>query len=379
MKRKQFFISAIAAVFAVSTVTAQEDTRDVLKSYSFIEAQGGLQMTATDAPMSKLFTPTAAISFGHYVFPSMGFRFHINGMQAKSGFSDLEQYYKWKYVTTSADLLVNLTNLFNENPRHLLNVIFVGGVGLNYAWDNDELKNLNIPYGKTPFAWKDDRYSYNLRAGLRLETDVTKVMGISFEIATNNLCDRFNSKTNNAGDWMFTAMLGVSYRFGKRFAKPTPILVPVVQDATEVKTVSMAPTTYTAEEYKPEPQPKQEAKLVVKTDKLHENIFYAICMSNPKEGGIEQLQKVARFMEKHKDAKIQIVGYADKDTGNPDVNMKYSKQRAIECKDVLVKSYGCNPDNIIIDSKGDTVQPFDENEKNRCVIIDSEAKYTVEE
>ena len=84
-------------------------------------------------------------------------------------------------------------------------------------------------------------------------------------------------------------------------------------------------------------------------------------------------------MEKHKDAKIQIVGYADKDTGNPDVNMKYSKQRAIECKDVLVKSYGCNPDNIIIESKGDAVQPFEENEKNRCVIIDSEAKYTVQE
>ena len=381
MNRKHCLITAIAALFAVSTVTAQEDTRDVLKSYSFIEAQGGLQMTATDAPMSKLFTPTAAISFGHYVFPSMGFRFHLNGMQAKSGFSDLEQYYKWKYITTSADLLVNLTNLFNENPQHLLNIIFVGGVGLNYAWDNDELKNLNIPYGKIPFAWKDDRYSYNLRAGLRLETDVTKAMGISFEIAANNLCDRFNSKTNNTGDWMFTAMLGVSYRFGKRFAKPTPILVPVAQDAMEVSTASMAPATYAAEEYIPEPQPtpKPEAKLVVKSDKLHETIYYAICMSDPTEGGKVQLQKVAQFMEQYKDAIIKIVGYADKGTGNPDVNMKYSKQRAIECKDVLVKSYGCNPDNIIIESKGDAVQPFEENEKNRCVIIDSEAKYTVQE
>jgi outer membrane protein OmpA-like peptidoglycan-associated protein len=206
-------------------------------------------------------------------------------------------------------------------------------------------------------------------------------MGISFEIAANNLCDRFNSKTNNTGDWMFTAMLGVSYRFGKRFAKPTPILVPVAQDAMEVSTASMAPATYAAEEYIPEPQPtpKPEAKLVVKSDKLHETIYYAICMSDPKEGGKVQLQKVAQFMEQYKDAIIKIVGYADKGTGNPDVNMKYSKQRAIECKDVLVKSYGCNPDNIIIESKGDAVQPFEENEKNRCVIIDSEAKYTVQE
>lgn len=381
MNRKQFIISVIAALFAASAVTAQEDTRDVLKSYSFIEAQGGLQLTATDAPMSKLFTPTAAISFGHYVFPYMGFRFHLNGMQSKSGFSDLEQYYKWKYITTSADLLVNLTNLFNENPQHMLNVIFIGGLGLNYAWDNDELKNLNIPYGKTRYAWKDDRYSYSLRAGLRLETDVTKTIGFSFEFAANNLCDRFNSKTNNAGDWMFTAMLGVSYRFGKRFMKPQPILVPVVQDAIEDYTANMAPATYTAEEKKPEsqPQPKQEPKIVVKTDKLHEAIFYAICMSNPKEGGKGQLQKVAQFMKQHKDAKIQIVGYADKGTGNPNINMKYANLRAKECKEVLVNSYGCNPNNIFIDFKGDTIQPFDENEKNRCVIIDSEIEYTVQE
>jgi outer membrane protein OmpA-like peptidoglycan-associated protein len=379
MNRKQFIITAIAAFFVVSMATAQEDTRDVLKSYSFIEAQGGLQLTATDAPMSKLFTPTAAISFGHYVFPSMGFRLHLNGPQAKSGFSDTEQYYKWKYITTSADLLVNLTNLFGEYPQHLLNVILVGGVGLNYAWDNKELKELNIPVGKTPFVWEDNRLSHNFRAGLRLETDVTKSMGLSLEIAANNLSDRFNSKTNNANDWMFTAMVGISYRFGKRFMKTTPILVPVVQDAMEAFTASMAPATFAIEEEKQEPQPKPEPKLVVKKETLHETIFYAICMSDPTEGGKGQLQKVAQFMGKHKDAKIQIVGYADKGTGNPQINMKYAEQRAIGCKDALIKLYGCNPETILTDSKGDTVQPFDENEKNRCVIIDSEAQYTVRE
>lgn len=129
MNRKQFIIIVIAALFAVSTATAQEDTRDVLKSYSFIEAQGGFQLTATDASMSKLFTPTAALSFGHFVFPSMGYRLHLNGLQAKSGFSEIDQYYKWKYITTSIDLLVNLTNLFTENPQHLLNVILVGASG----------------------------------------------------------------------------------------------------------------------------------------------------------------------------------------------------------------------------------------------------------
>ena len=379
MNRKQFIIIVIAALFAVSTATAQEDTRDVLKSYSFIEAQGGFQLTATDASMSKLFTPTAALSFGHFVFPSMGYRLHLNGLQAKSGFSETDQYYKWKYITTSIDLLVNLTNLFTENPQHQLNVILVAGLGLNYAWDNNELEKMNISHDKAPLAWKDNRFSHHLRAGIRLETDVTKAIGLSLELDANNLCDRFNSKTNNANDWMFTAMLGLNYRFGKRFAKPTPIIVPVMQDAIEDYTANMAPATFAVAEKKPEPQPKPEPKAVVKTEKLHETIFYAICMSDPKDVGKGQLQKVANFMRQHKDAKIQIVGYADEGTGNPQINKKYAELRAIECKDALVKSYGCNPENILIDSKGDTVQPFSENEKNRCVIIDAEAQYTIHE
>ena len=381
MNRKQIILIALSTLFAVSMATAQDDKRDVLKSYSFIEAQGGLQFTATDAPMSKLFTPTGAISIGHFVYPSMGFRLHLNGLKAKSGFSDTEQYYKWNYITTSADLLVNLTNLFSENPQHMLNVILVGGVGLNYAWDNDELKNLNIPIEKIPFAWENNRLSHNFRAGLRLETDVTRSVGFSLEVGANNLCDRFNSKTNNANDWMFTAMIGISYRFNKRFQKPVPVLVPVVQDVIEDVSANMAPAAFAIEEKKPEakPESKPEPKVVVKKETLHEEIFYTICKSDPTEDGQGQMKKVAQFMEKYKDAKILVVGYADRGTGNPQINLKYAGLRAADCKDALVKLYGCNPANILTDSKGDTVQPFDENDKNRCVIIDSEAQYTVRE
>ena len=76
---------------------------------------------------------------------------------------------------------------------------------------------------------------------------------------------------------------------------------------------------------------------------------------------------------------VSIVGYADKGTGNPEINVMYAERRAAQCKDALVNKYGCDASRISIDSKGDTVQPFAENDKNRCVIIDSEAQYTVYE
>ena len=378
MKMKKIFLAAACLLMTATTVSAQGDA---LKSYSYVEAQGGVQMTSTNADMTKLLTPTGAVSFGHFFTPVIGARLHVNGPQSKSGFTDLDQYYKWNYVTTSADLLVNLTTLFNKQSQNLLNLMFVGGIGLNYAWDNDELKGMNLSPARIPLAWDDNRLSHNLRAGLRLETDVTKPLGVSLEVAANSLDDRFNSKTNDRDDWMFTAMVGVSYRFGKRYQKSEPVVEqPVVEQVKEEPAPVVAPVAPVVEEKKPVVEEKKpEPKAVVKKETLHENIFYLICLSDPESNGKAQLQRTADFMKKYKDAKVTIVGYADRGTGNPQLNVMYAERRAAQCKDALVNKYGCDAARITIDSKGDTVQPFAENDKNRCVIIDSEAQYTVYE
>jgi outer membrane protein OmpA-like peptidoglycan-associated protein len=372
MNRKQFIITAIAAFFVVSMATAQEDTRDVLKSYSFIEAQGGLQLTATDAPMSKLFTPTAAISFGHYVFPSMGFRLHLNGPQAKSGFSDTEQYYKWKYITTSADLLVNLTNLFGEYPQHLLNVILVGGVGLNYAWDNDELKALNADPREVPLMWDKNRLSHNLRAGLRLETNPAKPLGLSLEVNANSLDDRFNSKTNDSDDWMFTAMLGVSFRFGHKYCQckkapePAPVVKP--EPKPEPKPVVVEKKT------EPKPVVKTEKKAVVKQEavKLHKEVFYQI-RENTDEQPATAIKEVADFMKNHKDAKVEIRGYASPE-GNPELNQKLSQNRANAVKNALINKYGIAADRLSAIGMGATDKLFEEVEFNRVATFNDTKK-----
>ena len=371
--KKLLTIVAIA-MLTVLSANAQGNDKGRLKSYSFIEAQGGVQLTSTDAPMDKLITPTAALSFGHYFYPAVGVRLHANAWQSKSGFQALDQYYKWKYVTTDADLLLNLTNLFSKNYKHALNVILVGGFGLNYAWDNDELRAITAQHRdlNTELAWDKNRFSHNIRAGLRLETDVTKPIGLSLEVDANSLSDRFNSKMNNSDDWMFTAMLGLSFRFGHKYKKceckkEEPVVVP-------------EPVPVVEPEPKPEPKPepvvekKPEPKVVTVKEQLHEEIFYVICKSDP-EVGKRQMQKVADFMKRNPNAKVSVVGYADKGTGNPRLNMGYSKKRAENCRQELIDGYGCDVSRISVDYKGDTVQPFDENDKNRCVIIDGDGSH----
>jgi len=387
----KFLTAVVLSACMAATASAQDD--GTLKSWSYLEVQGGIQLTSTDAPMNKLLTPTASFSFGHYFTPVVGARIGVNAWQAKSGFDDKvaapfqgDVYYKWKYITPSIDLMLNLSNMFcKTNTDRFLNVILLGGVGLNYAWDNDELKNLNLSPLQTPMAWEDNRLSHNLRAALRLETKQSAPFGVSLEVAANSLDDRFNSKYSDKDDWQFTAQLGLMWRFGKGYKscdcpKKAPEPAPVVERKPEPKPVAQP-------ERKPEPKPvvtpqpvkPQTNKMaVVKNDKLHEAIFYKIRESDP-EGNKALMQRVAQFLKKYPDAKVQVVGYADKGTGTSAMNKRYAQQRAQKAKQELVNDYGCDAKRIEVSSKGDTVQPYAENDKNRCVIIEGEAQYTVYE
>ena len=200
MKQKKLLASALLLLLT-GGVNAQE-----LSSYHFIEAQGGLQFTSTNAKITKLLNPTYSLSYG-YMTPTVGGRLNINGLESKSRFESLDQDYKWKYYTADLDLLLNLTNIFSKDYSHALNVMFVGGVGLTHTWNHE---------GQDQASVKRDLF-HNLRAGLRLETNVTKPLGVSLEIDANNTSDFYNGKVNNSDDWGFSAMLGVSYRFGQKY------------------------------------------------------------------------------------------------------------------------------------------------------------------
>lgn len=363
MKTKRLMTLAASMLLLGGTAMAQSEN---WQSFSYVEAQGGLQLTSTNAPMDKLMTPTAALSFGHYFTPVVGARLHVNAWQSKSGFKDLDQYYKWKYVTPSVDLLLNMSNLLGQNQDRALNVILLGGVGLNYAWDNDELQDLGIAPQRIPLAWEDNRLSHNLRAGLRLETNQSKPLGFSLEVNANSLDDRFNSKINDADDWQFTAMVGLNFRFGYKGKKHIPVTRQIEEtiweDVPVVKKVK-----------------KQEPYTVEKPVTLHKEVFYDIRVSDNVDPSVIQAE-VAKFMKENPNSKVTIVGYADKGTGNVRLNKMYAERRAETFKKDLIEKHGVNGDMLVVDSKGDTVQPFpDNNDKNRCVIIDAVGKTEVQE
>lgn len=375
MNNKKLFVAAMALLMAGA---AQAQERN-WKSYSYVEAQGGVQMTATDGPMERLLTPTVALSFGHYFTPVVGARLHVNAWQAKgytdrywyytdNAYSSASKTYRWNYFTPNLDVMLNLSNLFSKSTNHPLNVIVLGGIGLNYAWHNDDLLAINLPADVAPLAWKNDHLSHNLRAGLRLETNQAKPIGLSFEVNANSLNDRFNSKRNNSDDWQFTAMLGINVRFGRRYQAPRII----------TKTITVVDTVWVDE---PTTIIVKEKRAVEKMEhkKMEEAIFFNIRESNADEASNidAAIKKVADLMKTSDDAKFTVTGYADKGTGTPAINKKYAMQRAKSVTEKLVNQHGLDASRITSDSKGDTVQPFAENDKNRCVIVTGEGTFKV--
>ena len=96
------------------------------------------------------------------------------------------------------------------------------------------------------------------------------------------------------------------------------------------------------------------------------NVFYQIRESDFEAD--EQLRLIGTFLKEHKDCKIDIKSYADKKTGNPRINMDYSKSRCEKAVRALTNA-GVPAASITSNYYGDTVQPFAENDKNRVSII----------
>ena len=384
MKRtKLTILMAAIAFFGCQALFAQECTGECQElgyrpyPHGFIQLQGGVGTTLTDVECLKLLSPTASIGAGAWFGPSVGARLHVNAWESKGGFKTAGDplKYKYNYVNTNADLMLNVLNLFSEKKYHKFNVILIGGIGLNYAWKNDEFHQLLNTYTPTvdiSNAWGEGTsrkhlLSHNIRAGLLFDFNIAKHWGVGIEVDANSLDDRFNSKFTDSDDWMITAQLGITYKFG--FKAPHEKKQEPVKPVQVVQPTPVVPTqaVRTVEPVKaPEPVRAPEPAKVVE-EPYKDVLFYAIRDSEIDPESI--ITAAAAWCKKYPNKTITVSGYADKGTGNAKLNMMYSQQRTNKVVDMLKKK-GVPASQIKSASYGDTVQPYPENDKNRCVIIE---------
>jgi outer membrane protein OmpA-like peptidoglycan-associated protein len=81
----------------------------------------------------------------------------------------------------------------------------------------------------------------------------------------------------------------------------------------------------------------------------------------------------SEYAKKH-NLPVVVVGYADKKTGTADYNQGLSERRARVVAKKLTEQYGIPTEKISIEWRGDTQQPYEINNWNRVVIMDTNRK-----
>lgn len=357
MNKAFSFLTAAALCLSLSA-NAQKADRDYSSAHNFIGVQGGGQVTFTHYKLTDLLTPQYAVQFGRYFNDKVGARLHVMGWQNKGGFkasrfnlkNDVD--YKFKAITGDLDLLMNMTNIINPNrASHAFDWVLLAGFGVNYGWDFDEYENITKSFTALNATYPQNcgtkHASYNGRFGTQLNWNVSDAFTLGLELQANYKNDMYNLKVNNTPDWQAVALLGLTYNFG--YKKKAPKEVEPVYE-TRLDTTWYNETVY---------------KKVTEEETLRRDIFFNIRKSSPISE--QTVAEIVNFVNTHKDAKIVVTGYADKGTGTAKVNMRYSRQRAQAVTAALVKA-GIDKSIITTDCKGDTVQPFAENDRNRVTI-----------
>lgn len=363
MKKITKYAAAVALLCGVSTAAMAQDNKEEFKPYWFAGVQGGVQTTFTNYNSLKLLTPQFALQFGRWFAPEFGARLHVMGYDQKGGIAEGQfgldkQTYKFKACTADIDFLFNMSNILcPQRSCKDFNWILLAGFGSNYSWDYDEFKTLayNNDFLSNHPAYHDQvcgtkHSTFNGRLGTAFEYDVTNSLSLNLELQANYKNDLYNLKTNDKNDWQAAALIGVTFKIGKAKKAPAPVqeVEPIYE--TRVDTVWYDDTSY---------------KTVEAEASLRRDIHFDI----RKNGPISQqtVSEIVDFVKNNKDVKVTVTGYADKGTGNKRVNMKYSKKRAEALTDALVKA-GVPAEIITTEWKGDTVQPFADNDANRAII-----------
>jgi outer membrane protein OmpA-like peptidoglycan-associated protein len=292
---------------------------------------------------------------------------HVKAKDGGDGF-----WQDFNYLATTVDVMGNITNLFRGYgvEKSCFDLIGFVGIGANIAFDN----------GKTT----PNFYFVTGRVGLRANFNLTKNIAIYLQQAAYATDPEFDGYKGTAmGDLYTNTSLGLQFTFNKKVSSFEKVTIDELdrlnrrvnenrdlinnhQDILERqqrlldKLGSSLSSNYSE---KTVPIIHKEALKA-----LPEYVRFALDSYTIERSEYSKIQGVVDFLKDNPDAKVLLVGYADRKTGNPTYNNSLSKKR-VEAVQAEIKRFGINDKRLIIEWKGDKEQPFSANEWNRVVIM----------
>ena len=386
---KKTFLSALL-LLGVLTAQAQAQQQGTTEyeftPHWYVQIQPlGLQHTLGEIDFDDLLSYNVQAAVGYDFNKIVGARLGVGAWKSKAGISNSEwalpgdvvytEKWSWNYVAPAADLTFNLSNMaFGFKPDRLFTLSAFVGVGANIGWGNKEAAEararLNDPelpgYAfntvadqNTDYLWGGTKVRFVGRGGLQGDFRISEKVSAGIELNANITSDRYNSKRAGDPDWYFNALAGVKVNLGQTYS--TRIIPPVEPEIRYVDKI--------VEKIVEVPGRPVEVERVAP---LRRDIFFKINSSKIRDTEQAKVADIAAYLNHNPNAKVVMTGYADKGTGNASINSRLAAQRSQAVRDMLVKTYNVSESRITYDSKGDTVQPFAENDKNRVTICIAE-------
>ncbi|MDD4451316.1 MAG: OmpA family protein [Proteiniphilum sp.] len=309
------------------------------------------------------------VEIGRWNSPIWGTRLVIDGGHIKHVADGIDPEQNW--LGGHVDLMYNVINAWGSyNPERVYSLIPYLGIGYMYGLDED-WKKPNPD--NSLFKGQNQTLTYNV--GLINNFQLSSNVALFLELGWRVMQETFDGSGlagNYEYDSMFTGTAGIKFGLGgKQSFTPAELM-----DYNLINDLNSQINRLRAEneELRLRPEscpecPEVQPTVVSESVYVPNVVFFRINSSKIDKGQQVSVYNTAEYMKANENAKVNIVAYADKQTGTPEYNFALSERRARAVADALTNEYGISSDRISIDWKGDTEQPYAENDFNRVAIF----------
>lgn len=365
MKYKFLTLSLLLAGACVTMSAQTEKENYYTKKWTnniFISVGGGVHTVFGDD--CDRVSPAVSISLGKYITPTWGVRAQVNGLwQSMCNHEGVADYHKQnkKYVGINIDAMLNLSTLFaGVNPDRIFELYAFVGPQMSIAKSQNVTETVNGSTGAVTakYVSGDDKTRARIggSVGVDLKFNVSKYVAIDIEARgaiAPSVFGNISKHRKSEGTGILTA--GITYTFGgKKFAKVSDRIIEreVVKEVTKEV-------------------PKEVVKEVVKEVPTASAaaIFFKINKADISPEGMVNIKLIAKTMKASPNTKYQVAGYADSDTGTPEINQTLSEKRAQAVYDALVAE-GVSESQLQKVAMGGTEPMFEKAYLNRVVILE---------
>lgn len=362
---KKIFVIALAALMTAMSANAQfyDPNKNKAKAKPasefnpdwFINLQGGIQLPNTPG-MGRLVAPTFSLNAGRNITSLASARLGIEGCNSRVFNEYTGKKTTFKFFTTSADAMLNLSNCFSCTSCPV-NFYLIAGVGAN--WSAMETTN-------------SSHFSPNLRLGGMADWRINRNLALNLEYRADNTNDQFNGRLETGThDWYTSILLGISLVLPD--SKPAVVKE---DNSAQIAALNDEINKLRAENLElRNRKPEVEVKTVEVEKKVTEKIavlpyvFFDCGKTNISKQQAANVKAIADYMKSNKETKVTITGYASPE-GNPEKNQALSDERAKAVAKMLTEKYNIDASRISTAAGGATSDILPEADLNRvCVSV----------